>query len=136
MSTGTESNVSRVVVNVYVDESPVFNAVAELRPNGELFTIGGMEEVFLPPVYYPDPGEMFARIEAELVLPEGWMPVEPECPGDLNGDGVVNLQDLAQLLAHYGLAWGATYADGDLDEDYDVDLADLATLLALYGTTC
>jgi hypothetical protein len=57
------------------------------------------------------------------------------CPGDLNGDGVVNLADLAQLLGHYGES-GAVYEDGDLDGDSDVDLADLAALLAVYGTTC
>jgi len=57
-------------------------------------------------------------------------------PGDLDGDGDVDLSDLAQLLANYGMAGGATYQDGDLDSDGDVDLADLAALLAVYGTSC
>jgi len=61
--------------------------------------------------------------------------VTPVCPGDLNGDGVVNLADLAQLLGHYGES-GAVYEDGDLDGDGDVDLADLAALLGVYGTVC
>jgi murein tripeptide amidase MpaA len=61
---------------------------------------------------------------------------EVECPGDLNGDGVIDLQDLAQLLGHYGTTSGATYEMGDLDGDQDVDVADLAALLAVYGTTC
>ncbi|MFQ5806229.1 MAG: hypothetical protein ACE5I3_07260, partial [Phycisphaerae bacterium] len=56
--------------------------------------------------------------------------------GDLNGDGVVDLWDLTQLLANYGATGGATYEDGDLDGDGDVDLSDLAALLAVYGTTC
>ena len=63
--------------------------------------------------------------------------VEPvACPGDLNGDGAVDLSDLAQLLAHYGTEVGAVYSDGDLDRDDDVDLSDLAALLSVYGTTC
>ena len=60
----------------------------------------------------------------------------PECPGDLDHDGDVDLADLAQLLAHYGMTSGATYEDGDLDGDGDVDLADLAGLLAHYGEVC
>ena len=55
------------------------------------------------------------------------------CPGDLDGDGDVDLSDLAQLLASYGTPSGASYADGDIDGDGDVDLSDLAALLACTG---
>jgi len=58
------------------------------------------------------------------------------CFGDLDGDGDVDLSDLAELLGHYGTASGATYEMGDLDGDGDVDLSDLAALLGVYGTTC
>jgi hypothetical protein len=60
----------------------------------------------------------------------------PECLGDLDGDGDVDLGDLSILLAHYGMTSGAAYEDGDLDGDGDVDLTDLSALLAVYGTTC
>jgi len=56
--------------------------------------------------------------------------------GDLNGDGVVGLADLTQLLANYGMTSDATYEDGDLEGDGDVDLVDLAELLSVYGTSC
>ncbi len=59
-----------------------------------------------------------------------------KCFGDLDGDGDVDLSDLSQLLAHYGMTSGAEYEDGDLDGDGDVDLSDLSALLAVYGTTC
>ncbi len=52
-------------------------------------------------------------------------------PGDLDGDGDVDLSDLAILLASYN-----TDAGGDLDGDGDTDLADLAILLAGYGRSC
>jgi hypothetical protein len=58
------------------------------------------------------------------------------CPGDINFDGVINLDDLAELLGNYGMTSGATFADGDLDDDGDVDLSDLAALLGVYGQYC
>ncbi len=48
--------------------------------------------------------------------------------GDLDGDGDVDLSDLAILLASYGIDDG-----GDLDGDGDTDLSDLAILLSNYG---
>jgi len=57
------------------------------------------------------------------------------CGGDLDGDSVVGLGDLAIVLAHYGES-PADPADGDLDTDGDVDLVDLALLLSVYGTSC
>ena len=47
---------------------------------------------------------------------------------------MVNLSDLATLLADYN-GTGPGLA-GDLDGDNDVDLSDLATLLAQYGDDC
>jgi hypothetical protein len=60
--------------------------------------------------------------------------IETVILGDVDHDGDVDLTDLAQLLAHYGMTGGASYEDGDLDQDGDVDLADLALLLSAYGT--
>jgi len=46
--------------------------------------------------------------------------------GDINGDGLVNAQDLAILLG----AWGTNYAPADLNGNGIVDSADLAILLS------
>jgi hypothetical protein len=64
------------------------------------------------------------------------IPDECDCSGDLNGDGRINLADLAYVLMNYGTTSGMTYWDGDLDCDSDVDLSDLAALLSIYGFTC
>ncbi len=60
------------------------------------------------------------------------------CTADIDGsaDCLVNLSDLAQLLANYGTTAGAVHDDGDLDGDGDVDLSDLAALLGQYGDDC
>jgi hypothetical protein len=52
--------------------------------------------------------------------------------GDLDGDGHVNLSDLAALLGNYGMT-GVTCHEGDLDGDGSVNLSDLAALLGNYG---
>lgn len=62
--------------------------------------------------------------------------VAPPCPADLNGDGIVDLFDLATLLTHFGEVSGATRETGDTDADSDVDLTDLATLLIAFGAPC
>jgi hypothetical protein len=51
------------------------------------------------------------------------------CPGDVNGDGVVDLGDLLALLG----AWGEGGGDADLNDDGVVDVSDLLLLLAAWG---
>ena len=58
------------------------------------------------------------------------------CPGDVNGDGVSDLTDLAILLSNFDTTSGAARSDGDLDGDGDVDLTDLSQLLAYFGAPC
>lgn len=53
--------------------------------------------------------------------------------GDLNYDRDVDLDDLAEILGHYGMSAGAVYEQGDLDGDGDIDLDDLAAMLGHYG---
>lgn len=55
----------------------------------------------------------------------------PQTPGDLNGDGIVDVADLLILLS----AWGACVGDcpADLNGDGVVDVADMLILLANWG---
>jgi V8-like Glu-specific endopeptidase len=53
---------------------------------------------------------------------------DPTCPGDLDGDGDTDQEDLGILLASYG-----TDAGGDLDGDNDTDQSDLGILIADWG---
>jgi hypothetical protein len=55
-------------------------------------------------------------------------------PSDVNGNGTVDLTDLAVLLANFGATAEATAEQGDTDGDADIDLQDLTLLLADFGT--
>lgn len=59
------------------------------------------------------------------------VPSAPPVPGDVDGDGDVDLTDLALMLGSFGC--DTPPCVGDLDHDGDTDLSDLATLLANYG---
>ena len=56
---------------------------------------------------------------------------EPGVPGDANGDGVVNFDDLAIVLGQFGQA--GTGLQGDLNDDGVVDFDDLALVLGNFG---
>ena len=57
----------------------------------------------------------------------------PILKADLNGDGVVDLSDLAIILSNFGVTDCALPPSGDMDADCDVDISDLAEFLSLFG---
>jgi hypothetical protein len=59
-----------------------------------------------------------------------------DCPGDVNGDWMVNMADLSIVTAHYGMTKGATLEQGDLTGDGAVNQDDLDIVLDNYGKNC
>jgi hypothetical protein len=55
--------------------------------------------------------------------------------GDTNHDRTVNVGDLADLAANFGVTAGATWATGDFDYNGNVNVADLSDLAANFGST-
>ncbi len=55
---------------------------------------------------------------------------EPQCPGDLDGNGTIDSTDLAMLLGRYGRCKGC---EADLNEDGYVDQDDIDVLMTLWG---
>lgn len=93
---------------------------------------------------YDDIGETFIVCEAEWAAgarqpvadrPQTIAAIVLTTPRNLDGDGDVDLSDLASLLGVWGTCSGDPEYDAtaDLDGSGCVDLADLATLLAHYG---
>ena len=58
----------------------------------------------------------------------------PPLPGDANGDGTVDINDLTIVLAHYGQT-GMTWSQGEFTGDGTVDINDLTIVLANYNKT-
>ncbi|MFO0898481.1 MAG: dockerin type I domain-containing protein [Pirellulales bacterium] len=59
--------------------------------------------------------------------------VTPALPGDVNGDGRVDLTDFGLLKAHFGEPGGRT--QGDLDGNGHIDLSDFGQLKANFGAS-
>jgi len=75
-------------------------------------------------------GDVYAQsIGADGTLGAGGV---TECPGDVTGDGTVNLADLNLVLANFG----QQTSDGDATGDGVVNLADLNLVLANFGISC
>ncbi|MGP1347821.1 MAG: right-handed parallel beta-helix repeat-containing protein [Phycisphaerales bacterium] len=87
-----------------------------------------------------NPGGAGAAIAGDVlfgafsITPEACVPA---CPaGDVNGDGVVDSDDLGALLSAFGSATPGGVGAGDLNEDGFVNSDDLGLLLGLFGSQC
>lgn len=106
---------------------------------GGMFTTGSTFELS-GTIGQPDAGSPAVPLTGgPFELVGGFWPIAStpiSCPGDTNADGIVDLTDLAALLANFGTPAGATAAGGDMDGDGDVELGDLTALLSRFGTIC
>ncbi len=107
--------------------------------------LGVTPTTLLPPGQYritPDPMKVKCVLlgSASSVGVAGytaWFEVKDTCPGDLNGDGLVNTADLTLLLVHFGqMGVNGCSLVGDMNTDLTVNTADLTQLLVHFGTQC
>ncbi len=58
------------------------------------------------------------------------------CPGDTNGDRIINFADLNVVLAQFGQTGPVGSLAGDVNGDGSVTFADLNIVLANFGVSC
>ncbi len=80
-------------------------------------------------------GQIVVGVGAHNGVDEAWLAsLAVPCPADLNGDGVVNVQDTLILLASpWGPCDSCGNCPGDINGDCAVGMADLLALLSGYG---
>ena len=78
-----------------------------------------------------DQGDVFAQ----NINPDGTLGAGATvCPGDTNGDNVVNFADLNAVLSVFGQSGAGI--PGDLNDDGVVNFSDLNIVLSEFGSTC
>ena len=60
-------------------------------------------------------------------------PEEPDCPGDVSGDGIIGVADVLLLLANFGCLEACPE---DIDGDGAVTVGDVLALLGNFGADC
>ncbi len=108
----------------------------ETTDETSVFAMGGL--AVNATIAYTRSGGQIEEYEAVLFVGPAEQP-NPPCPGDTNGDGVVNFADLNAVIGAFNTVSGdAAYsAAADLDQDGDVDFADLNTVLSGFnGEPC
>jgi hypothetical protein len=84
------------------------------------------------PRYVDDEGMIDIGIGTSPVIDMGAYEFQEfTCSGDFDGDGIVDVNDLATLLSNYGKG-GMSYPDGDMNRDSLINLRDLASFLSVY----
>ena len=108
-------------------------------------SIDAADNTFLPvnvttdlagnPRFLDDPGTADTGVGSAPIADMGayeFMPAAPDCPGDINGDGVIDTADLGLLIGGFGTGDAAA----DLNSDGIVDTADLGILIGVFGSVC
>ncbi len=114
-------------VNGIVDGTPEIQSIA-FGPDGTLY--GAREALFTI--------DLASGVRTQIgvgslgdVRGIAWIPqAVPPCPWDLNGDGVVNVLDLIELVMSFGPCEGCP---ADFDDDGFVNVLDLIALIMNFG---
>ena len=120
-------------------------ATGEVTFSEKLYTLGDGYYVraratgFSQDIYYPS---ATTQAQAKLVMPgydEDWNPATITIelqggvskPGDVNGDGTVDVADIASVISVMASSENSGVAAADVNGDGKVDVADIATIISI-----
>ena len=144
MSTG---NVSSIVINDITDVvdiggnpsgpiTPVFLVFSDI--NGTPLSGDTTVDLRFGRVYQIDLNNRVAQNGGgeRLITSDIFVPVQPDCPGDTDGDLAVTVGDLLNVIVNLGATTSDGPAGGDLDGSGDVRVSDLLLVISNLGTSC
>ena len=73
-----------------------------------------------------------ARLMRAQKFPLDILELDEDCLEDVNGDGIISVLDLLELLSHYGSAGPS----GDINQDNQVNTFDLLGIISQFGQAC
>ena len=74
-----------------------------------------------------------ANYDPEAIVDDGSCEFAPDCPEDLNNDGLISVADILELLADFGCT---SECDADLNGDGATNVNDILQILAAFGGDC
>jgi len=113
-------------LTVHLGLDPGFDGTELFAPGEQFNATGILDQSSTDGVYGTD-GYRLLVMKAADIVPAG-------IPGDTDGDGDVDLDDLFAVRNNFGTASGAVLANGDTNGDGDVDLDDLFVVRNNFGT--
>ncbi|MGP1347625.1 MAG: DUF7453 family protein [Phycisphaerales bacterium] len=126
-----------------IDLSPILLEGTTLVEDFKVIGIANGQDAFqfsdngrfiIAEVTLEDPATLEALNAAILI--DRFPPVEPTCPGDADGDGDIDSDDLAIILTFFGCSNPDPELCPSIDGDGDVDSNDLSIVLSGFGSLC
>ncbi|MHC4908848.1 MAG: hypothetical protein ACYTF9_03910, partial [Planctomycetota bacterium] len=88
-----------------------------------------IEDVDILEFYYGEPGVIFLVLSWDVGMDNARITTGQPCPSDVDGSGVVDVQDLVSVI----VAWGTSDAAADVDGDGLVGVQDLVAVIIAWG---
>lgn len=100
------------------------------------FSADGSKVAFQSGAWNLTPGDTNDVPDVLLHVPSEDPPPPTPCPGDANGDRVVDFLDLNIVLGQFGQSGAPGALEGDVNDDGVCDFIDLNIVLGAFGATC